>query len=97
MGDEPEDIKLTADDEARELRAGLPAIYVDTWATLTWKGHIRIVLGETLYRHDQYRAAFMMELEDAERFGRHLLRAVERRRARESEEEKKDQDQESEP
>ena len=82
----------TPDDKdiARELRANLPATYVDTWSTVTWKGHIRITLGEYMYGKDNYRAAFIMELEDAERLARHLVRAIERRRAREQKSESAD-------
>lgn len=70
---------------AQEERASIPAIYVDTWTFLPWKGHVRMVLGEELYQGDYYRGAFVMELNDAERFARHLLRVIERRKARDTE------------
>jgi hypothetical protein len=88
------DAAQDAEDIERELRANLPAIYVDTWATVTWKGHVRIVLGERLYKMDMYRSAFVMELSEAESFATHLLRVIQRRREREKEA-RKDQDQES--
>ena len=30
--------------------APIPAVYVDTWSALSWKGHVRIVLGEWVDR-----------------------------------------------
>jgi hypothetical protein len=93
--DQESDEPSTAEDIARELRANLSAIYVDTWVTLTWKGHVRFVVGERLYRKSHYRSAFVMELDDAEAFARHLLGAVERRRTKDTERTKKDQDMES--
>jgi len=78
--DEPLSPEEAAALEARrEARAAIPAVYIDTWATLTWKGHIRFVLGEWVGEQPHYRAAFLMELEDAKRFARQLLRRVEDR------------------
>jgi hypothetical protein len=60
----------------RDARAAIPTTYVDTWATLIWKGHIRIVLGEWLNKNPQYRAAYVMELEDAKSFAETLLKRI---------------------
>ncbi len=66
--------------ERAELKAAIPAIFVDTWSTLRWKGYMRITLGEYLYRNPHYRAAFLMELDEAENFANHLLRAIQKQR-----------------
>ena len=86
MSDEPDDtlIEETEEQAGRrmrsEARASIPAVYVDTWGFSSWRGHIRITLGEQLGDTDKYRYAFLMELPEAERFARHILRIVERRR-----------------
>jgi hypothetical protein len=90
---EPNDPALQA---RRDRRAALPATYVDTWATLIWKGHIRVVLGEWIAREPYYRAAYLMELDDAEKFANALLERVARQRERDAARAKKDQSQESE-
>jgi len=64
-------------------RAALPAIYIDSWSTLTWTGHIRIALGENMPTGDVYRSAVVMTLSDAENFAQHLLGSIERRREKE--------------
>jgi hypothetical protein len=63
----------------REARAAIPAVFVDSWATLTWYGHIRIVMGEWLVRKNNYRMAFVMELEQAKEFAEDLLGRIEKR------------------
>jgi hypothetical protein len=60
----------------REARAALPAVFVDTWSTLTWKGHIRTALGEWLVGEPHYRLAFVMSLDDAKEFAEALLRRI---------------------
>jgi hypothetical protein len=79
----PNEEAMDAEDIERELRATLPAIFIDTWSTLTWRGHVRISIGERLYKRDVYRSAFVMDLEDAEDFAEHLLKVIRRRRQRE--------------
>ena len=59
-----------------EARAAVPAIFVDSWSTLIWPGHIRIVLGEWLMRKTNYRAAFVMTLEDAKDLAEIILKQV---------------------
>jgi hypothetical protein len=61
-------------------RAALPAIYIDSWSTLTWTGHVRIALGENMPTGDVYRSAIVMTLSDAESFAQHLLGSIDRRR-----------------
>jgi len=63
-------------------RAQLPALYVDTWGTHTWVGHIRIALGEAFGGETGtvYRSAFVMTLDDAESFATDLLEYVKKRR-----------------
>jgi hypothetical protein len=60
----------------REARAALPATYIDSWATLIWPGHIRIVLGEWLAKKVNYRAAYVMTLGEAKAFAEELLERV---------------------
>jgi len=72
--------KELAEEEARlarsAARAALPAIWVDTWAVLTWSGHMRIVLGESMPTGTVYRGAYVMTIEDAERFANYILRDI---------------------
>ena len=71
----------------REAASQLPAVYVDGWFTTTWEGHMRIAVSERTYDEDRYRFAFIMELDDVEKFAQHLLGEVTKRRKREEEEE----------
>lgn len=71
------------DDRDYEAMARLPAVYADTWYVITWKGHLRMTLGED-FEKPHYRAAFVLELDDAERLAKHILRSVERRRKRDT-------------
>lgn len=91
-----EDSELVALTARREARASIPATYVDTWASQIWKGHLRLVLGEWLSGGPHYRAAFVMELEDAEGLARHILRRAERQRERDAARARKDQTPENE-
>jgi hypothetical protein len=88
MSDDPKPASEAEENAAREARrearAAISAIYVDTWAVLTWSGHVRFVLGESVGDDDHYRAAFVMEVEDAEGFANHLLQIVKRRKAKDS-------------
>jgi len=68
----------------RESRADIAAYFIDTWAISTWRGHVRVWLGEELYDVDAYRAAFVMEADDAEKFANHLLRLVAARKAKDA-------------
>src|SRR4051794_15158187 len=80
MSDSPNKSKSAEKMAARRARrAKLPTIYVDTWSTLTWKGHIRVVLAEWMNDEPNYRAAFLMELEDAKKFAEYLLEIIEER------------------
>lgn len=72
-GEEPKPKTLASRQRAR---AAVPAFFVDTWAILRWSGHLRIVLGESLYGESNYRAAVVMELDEAERFALHILERV---------------------
>jgi hypothetical protein len=79
MADDP--ISAEEEEEAEyeprhEARAALPAVYVDTWATAVWSGQLRLILGEWLGKQPHYRAALVMELKDAKKLGRSLLRRV---------------------
>ena len=67
----------------RKARGAIPAVYVDTWSALSWKGHVRIVLGEWVYREPNYRAAFLMELADAKRLAEYLVEIVDERQKEE--------------
>jgi hypothetical protein len=85
--DESVDTPPTPEESAREkrinarqeARAAMPAVFVDAWATLTWRGHIRIVLGEWLLRKNNYRTAVVMELDQAKEFAEDLLERVQKR------------------
>ena len=96
MSDDPDEPVHPDDDVAlesrREARAALPAVYVDTWSTVIWKGHMRIVLGEHVADDPHYRAAYVMELEDAKKLAQHILRRVQRQYDRDAARAKKDQD-----
>jgi hypothetical protein len=72
----------------REARAAMPATFVDTWSTVIWPGHMRLVLGEWLYGGPQYRAAFVMELDEVERLANELLERVQRQRDKDAEKRK---------
>ena len=91
MADEPDEVHAR-----RTRRAELPATYIDTWATLTWRGHIRFAVGEWLAGDANYRAAFVMELEDAKEFAETLLKRITARLAKDEPLEKKDADLEGE-
>jgi hypothetical protein len=85
MADTTATSSKNADRERRELeRAQLPAIYVDTWASLAWKDHIRIILGEGFRSGPQYRAAFVMTWADAELLGSYLLETVAEQREKDA-------------
>ncbi len=71
------------EEEERIARAGVPAIYIDTWFLTTWRGHMRITFGETVSKVDSYRSAIVLELRDAEKLAQQMLRMVQRRKARE--------------
>ncbi len=66
----------------RKARAALPAVYVDTWATLVWPGHLRFVLGEWVHGGPNYRGAFVMEFHEVERFANALLDIIKQERER---------------
>ena len=83
LGEENEQTIL-ARKQRVEARAALPAVFIDTWAFLSWRGHVRISLGEEVGESDQYRFAFLMELDQAEQFAHHVLRIVARRRENEA-------------
>ena len=87
MSDDPEQaehVEKKPSHVARQrARAAIPAVYVDTWSAVSWKGHVRIVLGEWVYREPNYRAAFLMELTDAKRLAEYLLDIVEERQKEE--------------
>jgi len=89
MSDNPEDEKPAVSEAvlaARgRARAALPATYVDTWYTLTWKDHIRIVFAEWLEDDPYFRAAFIMELKTAKEFAEELLDIVTKRIAEDAE------------
>jgi hypothetical protein len=71
------------DDEARRAVGDIPATYIDTWHLSTWRGHIRLTLGEYIGGADRFRTAVVMELKDAERLATAVLRMIERRKAAE--------------
>jgi hypothetical protein len=83
MSDNPRDAAALAKEAARErrrdARAAVPALFVDTWATLTWRGHIRIALGEWIRDDPYYRGAYVMELEEAEKLANFILQEVKER------------------
>jgi hypothetical protein len=60
------------DEQVREAVSALPATFVDGWFTTTWRDHIRVVLSERMYDKDQWRFAFVMEWEDAEKLALHI-------------------------
>lgn len=73
-----------------EAIAQLPAMYVDTWYLTTWRGHMRIALGEQFADlQNQYRLALVLELNDAESLARGILRGIERRRKKDAESDEK--------
>ena len=77
--------EISAEKEAilrmrREARAEIPALFVDDWSMLSWEGHIRFVLGEWLASRPNYRAAFVMSLNDAQLFAENILERVAKRR-----------------
>ena len=95
MSDDPDQDEAAAR-EARvaarqEARAALTATFVDSWATLTWKGHVRIVFGEWLAKKPNYRAAFVMQMEDAKEFAEDLLEQIRNRQEKDAIESAKDQ------
>ena len=96
MSDDASDTEHPDDDlspdRRRDARALLPAVYIDTWSTLIWSGHMRITLGEWLGEDPSYRGAFIMELDDAERLARHILRRAQRQRERDAAKLKKQQE-----
>jgi hypothetical protein len=87
MPDKPIEGPVETPDEAaaesrKEARGELPAVFVDTWGFVSWRGHLRITVGEEIGDTDIYRFAFLMELTDAEKFAKHILRVVEKRRSK---------------
>ena len=70
-------------DEEKIARSGIPAIYIDTWFLTTWRGHMRITFGETVSKIDAYRSAIVLELNDAEKLSRQILKMIERRKEKE--------------
>lgn len=96
MSDDPDEAKSPEIEAAlqarRDARAELPATYIDTWSSLIWEGHIRITLGEWVADNPSYRAAYVMELDDAKRFAEHLLKRVQRQHEREAARTKSEQD-----
>jgi hypothetical protein len=89
MSDETEpDEDALAEREARQeriqARAAIPALFLDTWGFSTWRGHIRITLGEELGGQDYYRTAFVMDLDNAEAFALQLFKSVSRRKKRDA-------------
>lgn len=65
--------------------ASIPAIFIDTWHTLTFAGHVRLTFGEIYGDTNNYRTAIVLDLDDGEALARHLLRVVQRRKARDKE------------
>lgn len=88
MADAPEPQESQQEESAREARRlarlSLPAVYIDTWGFHSWRGHIRIALGEQAGDTDSYRFAYVMELDDAETFANQVLRVVQRRKERDA-------------
>ena len=78
-----------ADEEDQEVererlrQRDLPSVWIDTWSTLTFKGHVRVSLGEEFAEGAFYRSAFIMDLDQAEAFALHLYGAVQKRKAKE--------------
>ena len=62
--------------------AAVPALFIDTWSTISFTGHVRVSLGEIYDGRDNFRAAFVLDLDDAENLGRQLIRSAQRRRER---------------
>jgi hypothetical protein len=73
--DEDEDAK-----KDRIAMASVPAPFVDSWFLTTWRGHIRIALAENIADADYYRAAVVMDLDNARRLATAVLRMVDRRK-----------------
>jgi hypothetical protein len=98
MADEPnktaEEIEAEAKEKAARDRAiaAIPAVFIDTWSTLSFTGHIRITFGEIYGGTNNFRSAIVLDLDDAESLGRHLIRVAERRRARDKEREARPQE-----
>lgn len=88
MAEEPEEEKKARRAASEKARSSLPAAYVDTWSVLRWRGHLRITLAEWMYGAPNYRAAFLMESEDAERLANYILELIERQRKEDAEEDK---------
>jgi hypothetical protein len=80
-------IKAAAEEKAARDRAiaAVPALFIDTWHTLTFEGHVRVTFGEMYGETDNFRTAIVLDLDDAESLGQQLLRVVKRRRARDKE------------
>jgi hypothetical protein len=83
----PEELEAKAKEEAeaiarRRAIAAIPAIFIDTWTTTGFAGHVRVTLGEIYGAMDNFRAAFVLSADDAILLGRQLVRSGERRKAR---------------
>ena len=79
---EAADVEREAQLKQRRLdRAGLPAIYVDAWSITWWNSLLRLSLAERLYGNLNYRFVALLELNDAESLGKHLLQLVEAAKA----------------
>jgi hypothetical protein len=83
----PEKTVTELEEEAAREKAiaAIPGLYIDTWNMYTWKGHIRVTFGEIFHDTDNFRAAIVMNIDDAIIFARRMLRMAERRKARDLE------------
>jgi len=83
----PEEIEAEAKEEAEEAArrraiGSIPAIFIDTWSTTGFTGHVRATFGEIYGNIDNFRVAIVLSADDAISLGRQLVRSGERRKAR---------------
>jgi hypothetical protein len=107
MADEPnktlrpevaEAIEKATEKEAKDRAiAAIPALFIDTWHTLAFAGHVRLTLGEIYGKTDNFRTAIVLDLDDAEALGEQLIRVARRRRRRDLELAAREAEQEPEP
>jgi hypothetical protein len=82
VANEPEHLNVDSEADLPRI-AAIPAIFVDSWFINTWPGYLRLTFAETIAGASYYRAAFAMELSDAETLAGHLMEMVERKRQEE--------------
>ena len=81
MSDEKDDQASEELEADRVAAFRTAATYIDTWFLTTWRGHIRIALGEIprAAGPDHYRFAIVLEEEDARRLIQDVKEMLDRR------------------